>query len=181
MVCDSCRREDHRTRASRRCPNHIPNRRERTGALFPNPIPNQMVSEQGVPLRKEFCIKDHLAGSLGLIELEPNGEPNSNLFHNINVYVERLRDITFRACLLDNYHTLSVLQEMREDLNDIFPNLRNQDYYRAIFRGICRTNLDPDIVGLADFICIHYKRFDIHILGFSIVGLCSKGKSAMFS
>ena len=62
--------------------------------MFGNPLPNQMINQNGVPMRTEFCIKDNLAASLGLeneIHNDPNRIPKFNLVENINNMDERLK------------------------------------------------------------------------------------------
>ena len=80
-----------------------------------------------------FCIKDNLKKSLGL-QLENDVEanlPRTRLWHLINDYVSRARDITIRMSMLDHLHTL----RMCHNINAFVEH--DQSYYYDLAHAVC--------------------------------------------
>jgi hypothetical protein len=95
--------------------------------------------------------------SLGLqLENDVEGNlPRTRLWHLINDYVLRARDITIRMSMLDHLHTLRMCQDFEgENINAFVEH--DQKYYYDLAHAVCGE--DVRNVGLQDTIDNHYSQ-----------------------
>ena len=119
------------------------------------------MNDDGVPQRKEFCIKDNLYNSLKLNPANHNLQDfrQKNEFYNlIHERVNRARDITIRVSMLDSLYTLQACEAAAQEQRDqIF--IHSQDYYYKLAQIVCRSIVleqdDPMLPSINQFYGIY--------------------------